>query len=526
MSNFLTMQSSKHSIFIVHIVMFFIPSNPSTKTLLHYLLKTNQSLSSSSSSSASVNMQKRLRKVLTCLKEHSSVNYAKMVTVGGFCSIDLIIIKATSPDDLPLPEKYIQELLKIFSISQTSFRAFSLSFTSRFGKTKCWRVALKCLLLLHRLLRLLPQSSPFRSELIWTRSNGLFSLFPCRFKDESSSASDDYTAFIRSYAQLLDEVLNCSSLDHKEAQEQQPDHNREEEIVEDHEENLSDMMKRVGKMLEVLPQLQSLIDRVMDCRPFGSAARSFIVQSAMKRIVRDSFVCYTTYRKEIAVVLDNLFQLPYKSSVSAFGIYKKAAAQSNQLYEFYGWCRARGLCGSYEYPFIDRIPHIQIQALETLLNGMWELTDSSSSPSGSSSSVVEEFSQPSSKEEDDQRDREIMALFENKNLIPMKFCGEDEEPLIKFEDDYDEEESWETLLEASISLPACHPNLLCFNSCNGYGEENDIGIRSQFHGDHEESNLKMHNTNQKNALSAVCYPRMMPNYQEQFGSNNTYPWGL
>ncbi|XP_015901396.3 putative clathrin assembly protein At2g25430 [Ziziphus jujuba] len=468
-------------------------------------------------------MQKRLRKVLTSLKEHSTVNYAKMVTVGGFCNMDLLIIKATSPNDLPLPEKYIQELLKIFSISQSSFQAFSLSFTRRFGKTKCWRVALKCLLLLHRLLRSLPQNSPLRTELIWTRSNGLISLSPCRFRDQSSSASDDYTAFIRSYAQLLDEVLNYYSLGNKETQEH--DHNQEEQKVEDHEESLSDKMKRMGKILEVLPHLQSLIDRAMDCRPFGSAARSFMVQSAMKQIIRDSFVCYTTYRKEIVVVLDNLFQLPYKSSVSAFGIYKKAAVQSNQLCEFYDWCKAKGLCGSYEYPFIERIPQIQIQALENLLKGMWELTVSSTSPSGSSSSVVEEFSQSSSTEEDDKRDRKFMALSENKSVIPRKFCGEDEEPLIKFEDHGDEDESWETLLDASINMPPGHPNLLCFNNCNGYGEDHGIGIRSQFHGEHQEVDPKMQNSNQ-NALAGVRYPCAVPNYQGSFGFNNTYPWGL
>ncbi|KAJ0095480.1 hypothetical protein Patl1_15603 [Pistacia atlantica] len=147
-------------------------------------------------------MHKRLRQLFTCVKEHSSVSYAKVATAGGFCDVELIIVKATAPDDLPLPDKYVHELLKIFSVSPSSFRAFSISFTRRFTKTHSWRVALKCLILLHRLLRSLPENSPFRTELIWTRTNGYLSLNPCYFRDESSSTPEDYNGFIRSYASL------------------------------------------------------------------------------------------------------------------------------------------------------------------------------------------------------------------------------------------------------------------------------------------------------------------------------------
>ncbi|KAH1236083.1 putative clathrin assembly protein [Glycine max] len=100
-------------------------------------------------------------------------------------------------------------------------------------------------------------------------------------------------------------------------------------------------MAEMGRVLEMLPQLQSLIDRVMECYPVGVAAPSFIVQGAMKLIIRDSFVCYTKFRREIVAVLDNLLEMPYRNCIAAFNIYKKAAAQTNELYE---WCKAKGLC--------------------------------------------------------------------------------------------------------------------------------------------------------------------------------------
>ncbi|KAL3731265.1 hypothetical protein ACJRO7_028183 [Eucalyptus globulus] len=395
-------------------------------------------------------MHRRFQRFFTSLKEHGCVSYAKIATASGFCDVDLLLIKATAPDDLPLPERYVHELLKIFSISPCSFRSFSLSFTRRFRSTHCWRVALKCLLLVHRLLRSLPNDSPLRSELLWNRSARLLSLNPCHFRDASSSASEDYTSFIRAYAGLLDEALNIFSI--------------ETILSEDGElpENLSDRMREVGKLLEILPQLQSLIDRVMDCRPIGSAARSFIIKSTMKHIIRDSFICYTTFRRDIVVLLENLFHMPHRNCISAFGIYKKAALQAQQLSEFYDWCKARDLCGPYEYPFIDRIPHIQIQALESFLDGMWQLTDQSPSSSSSTASPSSSIARSrSSLTEDDgefmpKGDVNLVSMqwekFED-NALVVKSEEDEREPLIKLEDG---EKAigweWEALLEASINL--------------------------------------------------------------------------
>ncbi|KAL9401656.1 hypothetical protein Peur_005505 [Populus x canadensis] len=343
-------------------------------------------------------MHKRFRQVFFALKEHSSVSYAKIATVGGFCDVDLIIVKATAPDDLSLPEKYVHELLKVFSISPSSYRSFSLSFARRLGKTRSWKVALKCLLLLHRLLRSLPEHSPFRAELLWTRSN----------------------------------------------------------------------------------------DRVMDCRPTGVAARSLIVQLAMKLIIRDSFICYTTFRREIVLVLDNLLEMPYSSCVSAFGIYKKSATQASQLCEFYDWCKAKGFCGSYEYPFIDKIPRIHIQALETFLNGMWQLTDQSSTSTTSPSSWVESKSTSTADDQVVQRNNLIkissgLEKSDEKGFAKKNEMGNEEmENLIQLEDG--EDHNWEALLEASLDSfsndPRKHlliyPQILSNGHGDGHGYENQL----------------------------------------------------
>lgn len=178
----------------------------------------------------------------------------------------------------------------------------------------------------------------------------------------------------------MDEALECFSV--KEIAEKDYD---DEEFC--YGEIVFNKMKELRRMLQVLPQLQSLIDRVMDCRPAGAAERSFLVRSAMKHIIRDSFTCYSVFQQEVVGVLENMIQMPYRNCAAAFSIYKKAAAQADELNEFYEWCKCMGLCGSYEYPLVDRIPQIQIQALENFLNGMWQLSDSPSTSAATVSTV-------------------------------------------------------------------------------------------------------------------------------------------
>ncbi|KAL8218545.1 hypothetical protein R6Q57_021918 [Mikania cordata] len=427
-------------------------------------------------------MHKRFQRAYSSIKENTFVSCAKIATVGGFCDMDLILVKATSPEDIPLRDRYVLQLLKMFSVSPSSYRTFATSFSRRFNKTKCWRVALKCLILLHRLLRALPYNSPLRTELLWTRSNGYLSLSPCTFRDTSSSNSYDYTHFISSYANLLNEALDCLTIDCLEAYEDleetsvdENDEKEEETLIE----RFPDKMKRFGEKLEILPQLQSLIDRVIECKPKGAAARSFLIQCALKYIIRDSFFCYNNFRTEIVAVLDHLIQMPYRSCMMAFGVYKKAAIQADHLSEFYGWCKSFALCGIYEYPFVDRIPEIQIHALENFLDGMWQLTESCSSNGSPLTSTVESSS-------NSMEDEKPLVRFNNwvqfdDGDITKDHENEEENALIRFDTNQIDKNvmSWEVLLEASVILAPLlvSDNYFCFQA--DLNEQNDDDLKIQ-----------------------------------------------
>ncbi|XP_022938716.1 putative clathrin assembly protein At2g25430 [Cucurbita moschata] len=342
-------------------------------------------------------MQRRFKQVLTAVKENCSVGYAKIVTAGGFSNVNLIVIKATSPTDSPLSEKYVQELLKIFAFSPTSCRTFSLSFSRRFRKTRCWRVGLKCLLLLHRLIQSAPQNSEFRLELLRSRANGFISLYQRHIRED-----EDYASFIRSYARLLNEALDSDLFYSTEV----PGVSSEAEAMG----TTSSRIKKINKVIEISTQMQSLIDRVIDCRPAGRAARSTAVRMAMKHIIRESFICYQSVCRDINSIEDGLLQLPHRSCAAAIRVYRKAAVQADRLAELYDWCKFVEVCSLYQFPDIERIPESRIQALISSFGIMWQLTESSSSfTSFTNTSESSSFNSPAR----DETEKKVAATRRN-----------------------------------------------------------------------------------------------------------------
>lgn len=112
----------------------------------------------------------------------------------------------------------------------------------------------------------MPEDGPFRTETLVCSIERVISR-------TSPQLPETYTNLLRAYACLLDEGIDCLLIGSTETDE--------EKIPE----RFPDKMKELGRMIEVLPQLLSLIDRVMDCWPTWAIAKNFIVQSSMKHII-------------------------------------------------------------------------------------------------------------------------------------------------------------------------------------------------------------------------------------------------
>lgn len=153
-----------------------------------------------------------IRRAIGAVKDQTSIGIAKVAS-NLAPELEVAIVKATSHDDDPASEKYVREILQLTSYSRGYVHACVLAVSKRLGKTRDWIVALKALMLIHRLMN---EGDPvFQEEILYATRRGTRLLNMSDFRDEAHSSSWDHSAFVRTYAMYLDQRLELTLFDRK-----------------------------------------------------------------------------------------------------------------------------------------------------------------------------------------------------------------------------------------------------------------------------------------------------------------------
>nr|GMD48722.1 putative clathrin assembly protein At2g25430 [Ipomoea batatas] len=273
----------------------------------------------------------------------------------------------------------------------------------RLGKTRDWIVALKCLMLIHRLLN--DGDAVFQQEIMYATRRGTRLLNMSDFRDEAHSSSWDHSAFVRTYALYLDQRLEMMCFERKvngnggeierygSREEQQwrspPSSNRGNnyDYSEFRDEPVNGMRRsrssgdvrestqdkkdvtpvremKLERIFGKMSHLQRLFDRFLSCRPTGLAKNERMVLVALYPMVRESFKLYADICDVLAVLLDKFFDMEQPDCVKAFDAYASAAKQIDELMGFYNWCKEIGVARSSEYPEVQRITAKLLDTLE------------------------------------------------------------------------------------------------------------------------------------------------------------------
>ncbi|KAL0905647.1 hypothetical protein M5K25_024083 [Dendrobium thyrsiflorum] len=357
-----------------------------------------------------------IRKAIGAVKDQTSIGLAK-VSSNIAPDLDVAIVKATSHDDEPADEKYIREILSLTSYSRGYVGPCVATVSRRLGKTRDWIVALKALMLVHRLLA--DGDPAFHHEILYATRRGTRLLNMSDFRDEAHSSSWDHSAFVRTYALYLDQRLECIIYDRKQnasggagggagagaivpyggtynsPRDQQqwrspgPYHYSDYGDPADpygggsygrnstsfssprqgDEKKLATPLREMKpeKVLGRMHQLQQLLDRFLACRPMGLAKSSRMVFVALYPIVRESFQLYADICEILAVLLDRFFDMEHADCVKSFEAYASAAKQIDELTAFYAWCKDTGVARSSEYPEVQRITDKLLETLEEFM---------------------------------------------------------------------------------------------------------------------------------------------------------------
>lgn len=344
-----------------------------------------------------------IRKAIGAVKDQTSIGIAKVAS-NMAPDLEVAIVKATSHDDDPASEKYIREILQLTSFSRGYVSACVVAVSKRLGKTRDWIVAVKCLMLIHRLLN--DGDAIFQQEIMYATRRGTRLLNMSDFRDEAHSNSWDHSAFVRTYALYLDQRLDMMVYERKQsgnggeiekfgARDDRYNYrspqgsNRANEYEYSHEyreepygmrrsrssgdvRESTQEKKDATPLREMTPErifgkmghLQRLLDRFLSCRPTGLAKNERMILVALYTIVKESFKLYADICEVLAVLLDKFFDMEYQDCVKAFDAYASSAKQIDELVGFYNWCKDIGVSRSSEYPEVQKITGKLLETLE------------------------------------------------------------------------------------------------------------------------------------------------------------------
>ena len=132
------------------------------------------------------------------------------------------------------------------------------------------------------------------------------------------------------------------------------------------------------QLLDRLPAMQMLMERVLGCRPAGAAKTNRLVQLALYLVVKESIQLHRDLCDGMTVLLDAFFDMEQLDRVRAFDLYYRYAKQSEELEDFFKICKHYGVGRSSEYIAVELVPKERLDTLEEFLR--------SNAPSGRSKS--------------------------------------------------------------------------------------------------------------------------------------------
>ncbi|XP_068651535.1 putative clathrin assembly protein At1g03050 [Aristolochia californica] len=320
----------------------------------------------------------KIRKALGAVKDKTSIGLAKVGSSNSLSDLDVAIVKATRHEEQPAEERHIREILSLTCYSRAYVSACVNSLSRRLNKTRNWTVALKTLILIHRLLT---EGDPaYEQEIFFSTRRGTRLLNMSDFCDTSRSNAWDFSAFVRTFALYLDERLEFRMQGKKGRRN----------VLAEAEEEEQEATPGTGVSLRSTPvrdmkterifirvqQLLQLLERFLACRPTGAAKHNRVVIVALYPLVKESFQLYYDIAEVIGILIDRFMEMEVSDCVKVYEIFSRIGKQFDELDIFYQWSKKVGIARSSEYPDVEKITQKKLDIMDEFIRDKSALANS------------------------------------------------------------------------------------------------------------------------------------------------------
>ncbi|BAF23916.1 putative clathrin assembly protein At1g25240 [Oryza sativa Japonica Group] len=272
--------------------------------------------------------------------------------------LEAVVIRATSHDERSVDYRSAARVFALARASPAVLQPLMWALARRAGRTRCWAVALKALMLAHGLL--------LRSDLA-PRAARLgrvpFDLADFRDRSSSPTKTSGFSAFVRAYFHFLD--------------------TRSLFAAQDMDNNDDDDADDEDARLDGVSRLQHLLDLLMQIRPYGDGMEQGLILEAMDCVVIEIFEVYSQICTGIARFLvgvlgsapttprprpgETMAAARRRRGLQGMRVLRKASEQSAQLTSYFELCRSLGVLNAAEFPAVERVPDDDIRDLEKLI---------------------------------------------------------------------------------------------------------------------------------------------------------------
>ncbi|KAL5982798.1 hypothetical protein ACLOJK_016875 [Asimina triloba] len=303
-----------------------------------------------------VDVRAKLWLAFCSVKDQAIIGKAMIAGQDVFSDVEIAIVRATGPADAPIDERYVHEILFLVSNSPRSVAFLAARLSRRLDKARNRTVALKTLLLVHRLLR--GGDRNFEQDIRNAYARGDLRLSV----DWFSKGFHESVSFLYVYSSFLEErmgwVINQAGK-LEPVKPKSPEYQFYEE-------------KAMEMVFCRLPKCQALLDRIMDCLPaeesIGNGSSNRTAQAALSNILRESFQVYANFNEGVTTLVDSFFDFKKPMRVLALEIFRRASSQSYRLFDFFEKCKRRISSKTLDYPLVQIISTACVSTMEEFLS--------------------------------------------------------------------------------------------------------------------------------------------------------------